>query len=220
MNISIYIILLLINTLFFDLFNYAKIQNYNPIGWNLDYLRHHATSNNILQHLQIKGIYDTSLSDGPFLYAWPLPNSIYAGHIYIFGHTLGFLLSLITFSVASYITLYMFLRLLFDKELSKFTAFIGLCVSNGIIYYFFYGANILDQVSILHRVVNPLFSFPILFLFMWSLLKTIKTSKFLYNSGHHFQNAVTYGFSACESLGGIKPPLFKLSILLCSPPTI
>ena len=43
------------------------------------------------------------------------------------------------------------------------------------------------------------------------------TSKFLYNSGHHFQNAVKYGFSFDAILGGIKPALLKLSILLCSP---
>ena len=132
MNIIYYFFLISLNILFFDIYNFKTIDDFNPISWHIDYLRHHATSNNILQFFHIKGIYDSSLSDGSYLYAWPIPNFIYAIKIFIFGDTFGFLISVFLFSIISYYCLVLFLNLFCNKELSKFSAFLCLTISNGI----------------------------------------------------------------------------------------
>ena len=102
-EVIFYCLLLILNILFFDLYNYFVIQDYNPLAWHQDNLRHHAISNNIVQYFQMnRDIYDTSILSNSYLYVWPLPNTVYAGMIYLFGHTSAYLLTIILFSILSY----------------------------------------------------------------------------------------------------------------------
>ena len=52
-----------------------------------------------------------------------------------------------------------------------------MCSGNGLIYYFIVGVTGLDVITTLHRVVNPLISYPVLFLFIWSLIKSLKSQE-------------------------------------------
>ena len=174
------ILILLINLLFFDIYNYLSLSNYNPLGWHEDNLRHHAISRNILDNLRITDAYDSSLTNEAYLFAWPLNNLSYAAIIFLFGDTLGFLLGISLFSIFSYLTLNLLLKIYFPREISNFLSLLTLIIGNGTILFFFKGVAGFDSIIILHRVVNPVFSFPLLYLFQWAIVKFFKTLKPFY----------------------------------------
>lgn len=169
---------LLLNVLFLDFIYIAKIGNissFDPIIGNEDYLRHHSIARQVSEGQGFFSIYDSSLNQMPYIYGQPIPSLYYGFVLFLTSNStfFTFFITLILFSIFSFIFLNKFItKIVEDKKKSYFITTI-LLITGNFIFSFWYlipkGVIQIDSIIMLHRIANPLISYPFLFLFIYLL---------------------------------------------------
>lgn len=186
------ILILFVNLFALDFIYYTQIDksvnSFDPIIGNKDYARHHAISRQIYENKGFYSIFDSTLNELPYLYAQPFPTIMYSLLIKISNdnHLFTFFSSLAIFSLLYLFSLKEFCNIFFKEKSQSFIIATTTIITGNIIFLFPYllYTNVLqiDSILIIHRIINPLFSYFLLILALITSYKIFSTKELKYHA--------------------------------------